>query len=99
MKNPFQSKNQNWNETVEILNEFEDCLEHTKKYFSRWIKNVGGLDQWLSLGIIQNKNWNAWPCPVPTIETQYGNFVYDPIYQKWLDDDGLDERLNDLNDQ
>lgn len=97
MENPFLSKAQNWEASMKILSEFEGCVEATHEYFEHWIEdeNEGDWHEWLACGHIVAAQFDAWPVPVPYIETQFGNFVYDPAYQKWLDDDGLEERLSD----
>ena len=65
----------------------------TQDFFSKWIDDVGGFDEWLGTVNITEQTFDAWPHPIPTLETQFGNYFYAPDYQSWLDDDGLAEHL------
>lgn len=93
--NPFQVKMENYNESISIIGKWEGCEEATREYFGEWIENVGGWDEWLSRGFLEETEEEPWDHPVPEIQTQFGNYVFDPAYHKWLDEEELWDRIED----
>ena len=91
MENTFATKAQTFNESMEILDGFDGCLEATQEYFKEWIGNVGGFDEWLAGGFLELRDMGLWAADVPHVQTQFGNYTFNPNSQKWLDDDELED--------
>lgn len=86
--NPFASKSDSWKESMEILNDFDGCLEATQEYFEYWINNSfdGDFDEFLASGLIETTETEAFSEPMPFVQSQFGNHIYNVQLQKWQEE-------------